>query len=103
MRVLKKILKVVGALLLLVAALAAILLFWTHPKRPVAGVLVREAGAGVFKFTDIPRGRVLSRDEVEGYAAKLLGEMTLQQKVLQMSGDTSRWDLIKLVTIENQK
>ena len=64
---------------------------------------MREAGAGTFKFTDIPRGRVLSGDEVEGYARKLLGEMTLQQKVLQMSGDSSIWDLIKLITVEKGK
>ena len=103
MRILKKILKVVGGLLLLLVALVAFLLWWTHPKRPVAGAFVREAGAGVFKFTDIPKGRVMSREEVDGYAAKLLGEMTLQQKVLQMSGDSSWWDLIKLVTIEKGK
>jgi beta-glucosidase len=29
--------------------------------------------------------------------------MTLQQKVLQMSGDTSWWDLLKLITIEKWK
>jgi beta-glucosidase len=103
MRILKKILKLVGGLLLLLVALVAFLLWWTYPKRPVAGAFVREAGVGVFKFTDIPKGRVLSREEVEGYAAKLLGEMTLQQKVLQMSGDTSLWDLIKLATIEKGK
>ena len=34
----------------------------------------------VFKFTDIPKGRVLSADEVDGYARKLLGEMTLQEE-----------------------
>ena len=56
MRILKKILKALGALLLLVVALAAFLLWWTHPKRPVNGSFVREAGAGTFKFTDIPRG-----------------------------------------------
>jgi len=103
MRILKKVLKVIGALLLLAVALAAFLLWWTHPKRPVDGAFVREAGPGVFKFTDIPQGRALSAEEVEGYARKLLAEMTLQQKVLQMSGDSSLWDLIKLVTIEKGK
>jgi len=103
MRILKKVLKVVGALLILLVALVAFLLWWTHPKRPVNGAFVREAGPGVFKFTDIPKGRALSPEEVEGYARKLLAEMTLQQKVLQMSGDSSLWDLIKLVTIEKGK
>ena len=103
MRIFKKILKALGALLLFVVALAAFLLWWTHPKRPVNGSFVREAGASTFKFTDIPRGRVLDGEEVDGYARKLLGEMTLQQKVLQMSGDSSIWDLIKLITVEKGK
>ena len=103
MRILKKILKVLGLVVVALVALVAFLLWWTHPKRPVTGVFVREAGAGVFKFTDIPRGRVLSAQEVDGYARRLLGEMTLQQKVLQMSGDSSMWDLIKLVTVERGK
>jgi beta-glucosidase len=103
LRILKKILKALGALLLLVVALAAFLLWWTYPKRPVTGAFVREAGADTFKFTDIPGGRVLSPEEVDGYARKLLAEMTLQQKVLQMSGDTSLWDMIKLITVEKGK
>ena len=94
MRLFKKILKALGALLLVLLALVAFLLWWTHPKRPVSGALVREGGAGTFKFTDIPRGRVLSPDEVDGHARKLLAEMTLRQKVLQMSGDSSIWDLV---------
>ncbi len=40
---------------------------------------------------------------MDGYARKLLAEMTLQQKVLQMSGDTSLWDMIKLITVEKGK
>ena len=44
MRILKKILKALAALLLFVVALAAFLLWWTHPKRPVNGSFVREAG-----------------------------------------------------------
>lgn len=103
MRVLKKILKALGALLLFVVALAAFLLWWTHPKRPVSGSFVSEAGAGTFKLTDIPRGRVLSGEEVDGHARKLLAEMTLQQKVLQMSGDSSLWDVLKLITVEKGK
>jgi len=103
LRILKKILKALGALLILIVALAAFLLWWTYPKRPVTGAFVREAGAGTFKFTDIPGGRVLSPEEVDGYARKLLAEMTLQQKVLQMSGDTSLWDMIKLITFEKLK
>ena len=103
MHLLKKIVKILGAILLVLVALAAFLLWWTHPKRPVTGAFVREAGAGTFKFTDIPRGRVLRGEEVDGYARKLLAEMTLQQKVLQMSGDSSIWDLIKLITVEKGK
>jgi beta-glucosidase len=102
-RILKKILKNVGILLVALVVLFAFLLWWGHPKRPVSGMFVREAGPGVFKFTDIPKGRLLAAEEVDGYARKLLAQMTLQQKVLQMSGDSSYWDLIKLVTIEKGK
>jgi len=103
MRILKKILKVLVGLLFGLVALAAFLLWWTYPKRPVSGSFVREAGASTFKFTDIPHGRTLGGPELEGYARKLLAEMTLQQKVLQMSGDSSLWDLLKLVTVEKGK
>jgi beta-glucosidase len=103
MRLLKKIVKILGALLLFLVALVAVLLWWTYPKRPVSGSFVREAGAGTFKFSDIPKGRTLDADEVEGYARKLLAEMTLEQKVLQMSGDSSHWDLIRMITIEKGK
>jgi beta-glucosidase len=103
MRTLRKIFKSLGALLLVLVALAAFLLWWTHPKRPVSGSFVREAGPSTFKFTDIPRGRVLAPAEVEGYARKVLAEMTLQQKVLQMSGDSSLWDVLKLITVEMGK
>jgi beta-glucosidase len=81
-------------------ALAALLLYLRHPKRSVLGVLAREAGPEVFKFSDIPKGRALSAAEVDGYARRLLAEMTLSEKVLQMSGDSALWDLIKLVTVE---
>jgi beta-glucosidase len=103
MRILKKVLKVVGALLVFLVALAAFLLSWTNPKRPVTGFFVREAGTGVFKFSDIPKGRALSPEEVDGHARRLLAEMTLPQKVLQMSGDSSLWDLIRHITIEKGK
>lgn len=103
MRALKKILKVLGAILLVLVAIAAVLLWWTHPKRPVRGTFVREAGPGVFKFTDIPTGRALTDHEVDLYARRLLDGMTLEQKVLQMSGDSSIWDLVKLVTVEKGK
>jgi beta-glucosidase len=103
MRLLVKILRVVGLIVLLVVALVAFLVWWSHPKRPVDSVLVRPAGAGVFKFTDIPKGRALAPTEVDGYAHRLLAEMTLQEKVLEMSGDSSWWDEVKLVTFEKWK
>jgi beta-glucosidase len=103
MRILKKILKVLGAVIVVAVALVAFLLWWTDPKRPVAGFFVGEAGRDVFKFTDVPKGRALTRDEIDGYARELLAGMTLQEKVLQMSGDTSLWDLVRLSTIEKGK
>ncbi len=103
MRILKKVLKVIGALLLLAVAIVAFLLWWTDPKRPVNGFLVREAGRDVFKFSDVPKGRLLSGEEADGYAREILAGMTLQEKVLQMSGDTSLWDLIRQFTVEKGK
>jgi beta-glucosidase len=103
MRTTRKILKALGALGLVLVVLAALLLSWSDPKRPVSGPFVREAGPSTFKFTDVPRGRALDRAEVEGYARRILAEMTLGQKVLQMSGDSSPWDLARLVTIEMGK
>jgi beta-glucosidase len=75
-----------------VLALAALLVWWAYPKRPVDSVWVRPAGLAVFKFTDVPRGRVLAPEEADAYARRVLAGMTLEQKVLQMSGDTWLWD-----------
>jgi beta-glucosidase len=102
-RLLAKVLKVLGLLLLAFVAVAAALVWWTHPKRPVDGVLVREAGAGVYKFRDVARGRALSERETDEHAGKILAAMTLQQKVLQMSGDAWLWEMFALLTIERFK
>jgi beta-glucosidase len=103
MRILKKILKLLAAILVGLVTIVALLLWWTYPKRPISGLFVREAGPGVFKFSDIPKGRALSPGELDAYAHRLLDEMTLQEKVLEMSGDSSTWDLIKLITVEKGK
>jgi beta-glucosidase len=103
MRLLVKTPKIVGLLVLVVVALVALVVWWSHPKHPVDSVFVRTAGTGVFKFAEIPRGRALAPAEVDGYTHRLLAEMTLQEKVLQMSGDSSWWDEVKLVTIEKWK
>ncbi|HXY68459.1 MAG TPA: glycoside hydrolase family 3 C-terminal domain-containing protein [Gemmatimonadales bacterium] len=103
MRLLKKVLKVLAALVLAAVAAAAFLLWWTYPKRTVIGPFVRQAGPGVFRFTDVPKGRALRPEEVDGYARRLMAGMTLEEKVLQMSGDTSLWELLRLVTVERGK
>jgi beta-glucosidase len=79
----------VGASLM---ALVALLVWWTYPKRSVDSVWVRPAGDDVFKLTDVPRGRVLTPEEADAYARRVLAGMTLEQKVLQMSGDTWLWN-----------
>jgi len=94
---------VFALVVVLIVVIGAILIWWSHPKRPMNGAFVRRAGPGVFKFTDIPIGRTLSPAEVDGYARRILSEMTLQQKILQMSGDTWIWDLLKFITIEKGK
>jgi beta-glucosidase len=91
MRALKKALKVLGLSLLVMLGVAPLAVWLTHPKRPVDSIFVRKAS---FTFADIPKGRALTPQEVDGYARRLLGEMTLQEKVLQMSGDTWLWDFV---------
>src|SRR5512133_2632898 len=103
MRFIKKVLKVVAALLVIAVAAAAFLLWWTYPKRTVNGPFVRAAGAEVFRFSDIPQGRALSNDEIDAYAHRLMAGMTLEEKVLQMSGDSSWWDLARFLTVERMK
>jgi beta-glucosidase len=95
---------VLGALLVLVLFLAvAYIAWWRHPKRATDNLFVRPAGPGVFKVTDIPKDREPTEAEVEGYVAKLLGEMSLVEKVHQMAGDTWLLDLFKLATLERYK
>jgi len=97
---------VARALLGLVAfAVAAFFtwVYWTHPKRTTDGLLVFSAGKGIFKLSDIPKDHELGEAEVEAYVDRLLGNMTLEEKVHQMSGDTWIWDLVKLVTLERSK
>ena len=103
MRLLKKALEVLGILSLAIVAAIAGYVWWTHPKRPVDGLFVREAGAGVYKFRDVARGRALSPSEADEHARKVLAGMTLREKVLQMSGDTWLWDLVALVSVEQWK
>lgn len=103
MRLLKKVAVVLAALLVLLVGLAALFVWWSHPKRSVAGLFAREAGPGVFKFTDVPTGRALSPSEADEHARRLLGSMTLRQKVLQMSGDAWIGDMLELATVERWK
>jgi beta-glucosidase len=88
-RLLRKTLATAALSLLLVFVLVAMGAWWTYPKRSVDGPFVARAP---FTFDDIPRGRVLSKDEIDAFAHRLLREMTLEEKVLQMSGDTWLWD-----------
>jgi beta-glucosidase len=67
------------------ACLAAAWYWWACPKRPVDTIFTRKAA---FTFADIPRGRALSPAEIDGYARRLLTEMSLEEKVLHMSGDS---------------
>jgi beta-glucosidase len=92
-----------AVLAIAIVVVAMLVLWFGNRKRSVNGPFVRQAKAGVFKFTDIPKGRVLSAEEIDGYAQRLLGEMSLEQKVLQMSGDSTLYDLLKLITIDRGK
>jgi beta-glucosidase len=94
-----------GFAALIAALVTAFLLFaWLgHPKFSTDNIFIRPAGKGVFKMTDIPHGRVLTPEEIDFYAGKILAEMTLTEKVHQMSGDTGWWEMAKLITVERLK
>jgi len=81
----KKILKIASVTVLVTSALGGPTLWWRYPKRPFDSVFTRRAA---FTFADIPKGRALTHDELDGYAGRLMAEMTLEEKVLQMSGDS---------------
>jgi beta-glucosidase len=90
-RFLKTALGVAAVLVLAVVLIGALVLGWRDPKRPVQSAFTRRAA---FVFADVPRGRALPPEEVDGYARRLLSERSRQQKVLQMSGDTTVVDLL---------
>jgi beta-glucosidase len=93
----------IAALVALVCT-AFLLLAWIgHPKFSTDNIFIRPAGPGVFKMSDIPRGRALTAQQIDQYAERLLAEMTLTEKVHQMSGDTWLWDMAKLLTVEKLK
>lgn len=77
--------------------------FWTYPKRSTDSFYVRPAGKDVFKLSDVPQQPVPTEAQVEGYVDRLMAEMTMGEKVQQMSGDTWLLDLVKLVSIERYK
>ncbi len=81
--------------LLVVLATAYVLL--SHPKLRQRGLFARDAAPGVFTFADIPRGRELTDAEIDGFAERLLREMSLEEKVGQMTGDQWYADLIRIV------
>jgi beta-glucosidase len=95
--------RVLLGLVALVVAAFFTWVYWTHPKRTTDGLLVFSAGKGVFKLSDIPKDHEFSESELEAHVDRLLGNMTLEEKVHQMSGDTWIWDLVKLATLERFK
>jgi len=80
----KRILKTASAMVLVTSALGALTLWWRYPKRACDSIFTRSAA---FTFADIPKGRALTDGELDSYARRLMAEMTLEEKVLQMSGD----------------
>jgi beta-glucosidase len=65
----------------------------SNPKLRIAGALAPSKASGVFTFDQIPTGRVLSDREIDGYADRLIAEMTVDEKVSQMTGDQWYFDL----------
>jgi len=94
---------VLGAAVVGLIACLALYIWLSYPKLSTDSVFARPAGHGVFTFADIPRGKELTPQQIDQYAEKLLGEMTLKEKVHQMSGDCWLWDLVRFLTIEKRK
>jgi beta-glucosidase len=96
-------LKGIAALLALAVVVFLLFAWLRHPKFSTDNIFIRPAGPGIFKMSDIPRGRALTPQEIDQYADKLLAEMSLTEKVHQMSGDTGYWELTKLVVLDRLK
>ena len=95
--------RIVLALLAFGVLAFSVAAFWTHPKRRTDSLFVRPAGPEIFKLANLPRGPELSEAAVEHYVDRLLGSMTLEEKVHQMSGDLWLFDLARYVTVEHFK
>jgi beta-glucosidase len=102
-RVVYFVLKGLATVAALVCTAFLLLAWFGHPKFSTDNIFIRPAGTGVFKMSDIPRGRALNTQQLDQYAGRLLAEMTLTEKVHQMSGDTWLWDMTKLLTVETLK
>jgi len=102
LRFLKRALLVLASIVLVLIVALALWLWLTDPKRPVDSVFVRPAGEGVFTWADIPKDRDFDEDEVDTLARRLLAGMSLQEKVLQMSGDQELWSVVKMLVIDKR-
>ena len=98
---LRRLWRLLRALLIVAAGLigaAALAAYFSNPKLRDTGRFARShAGPGVFTFDQIPRGRILTDEVIDGFATRLMREMTLDEKVHQMSGDSWYPDLVPLV------
>jgi hypothetical protein len=81
--------------LVVVLVVGAVLYMWlSHPKLRMVGAFAPSPASGSFTFADIPKGRVLSDAEIDGYANRLLAQMTVEEKMSQMTGDQWFLDLL---------
>jgi beta-glucosidase len=89
----------------LVAAIVAATLVYSwlgDPKLRMAGAFASGPAAGTFTFADIPRGRVLTDTEIDGFASRLIGQMTIEEKASQMSGDDWYLDLLRMAVVDRR-
>jgi beta-glucosidase len=86
-------LAIVALVVLLVVG--ALLYMWlSHPKLRMIGAFAPSQASGSFTFADIPKGRALSEAEIDGYAHRLIAQMTVEEKMSQMTGDQWFLDLL---------
>jgi beta-glucosidase len=84
--------------LVVLLLVGALLYMWlSDPKLRMTGAFAPSQANGAFTFADIPRGRVLGDAEIDGYAGRLIAQMTVEEKMGQMTGDQWFLDLLQMV------
>ena len=72
------VLKMIAALVAVVVTALLLFAWLGHPKFSTDNIFIRPAGKGVFKMSDIPRGRALTSPEIDQYE---IGRASCRERV----------------------